>query len=193
MSNLARANKIFLIGGSIPESDDGAMYNTSFVFNPDGALIAKHRKIRLFDVDVVGGIRFKESDFFAPGKSLTLFDTDFGRMGLAICFDVRFPEMFLEMANAGAHIIFLPASFNMTTGPVHWDILMRSRALDNQIFFAACSPARNLAAKYHSWGHSCIVTPWGDYCGAADARETILYGDIDLDFMEKVRAEIPLR
>jgi predicted amidohydrolase len=192
MSGLARANKIILVGGSIPEADGNVMYNTSFVFGTGGDVIARHRKVHLFDVAVEGGIRFKESDFFAPGEGLTLFDTDFGRMGLAVCFDVRFPEMFLKMAKAGAHIIFLPASFNMTTGPVHWDILIRGRALDNQIFFAACSPARDLAANYHSWGHSCVATPWGDYCAAADARETIVYGDIDRDYMEKVRKEIPL-
>jgi predicted amidohydrolase len=192
MSDLARANGIFLVGGSIPETDGRAMYNTSFVFDTSGAVIARHRKVHLFDVNVEGGVCFRESDSFMHGEGLTLFDTDFGRMGLAVCFDVRFPDMFLEMAKAGAHIIFLPASFNMTTGPVHWDILMRGRALDNQIFFAACAPARNLAAKYHSWGHSCVATPWGDYCAAADARETIVYGDIDKAYMEKVRKEIPL-
>ncbi|MDR3305725.1 MAG: carbon-nitrogen hydrolase family protein [Clostridiales Family XIII bacterium] len=192
MSGLARENGIFLIGGSIPERGEGGMYNTSFVFDPSGAVIARHRKVHLFDVDIEGGIHFKESDFFAAGDALTTFDTDFGTMGLAICFDVRFPEMFRQMTRAGAHIIFLPASFNMTTGPVHWDLLMRSRALDNQIFFAACSPARDLSASYHSWGHSCIATPWGDYCGAADQRETIVYGVVDRDYQDKIRQEIPL-
>jgi len=174
------------------ENGKPCMYNTSFVFDPEGKVIAKHRKVHLFDVDIKNGIRFKESDFFTAGSSITLFDTDFGRIGLAICFDVRFPEMFREMAKEGAHLIFLPASFNMTTGPAHWDLLIRSRALDNQIYMAACASARNPSASYTSWGHSCVATPWGEYCAAADANESIVYATVDKGYMQKVRKEIPI-
>ena len=192
MRELANNNNIYLIGGSIPEKDNNQTYNTSFVFNRSGDVIAKHRKMHLFDIDVEGGIYFKESDFFTAGEGITTFDTEYGKIGVAICFDVRFPEMHIETARAGAHIIFLPGAFNMTTGPAHWDTLIKSRALDNQIYFAACSPARNLASTYHAFGHSSIATPWGDYCGTTDANESIVYGIIDRGYENKVRSELPL-
>jgi len=193
MSELAREQGIYLIGGSIPEDGgQSKIYNTAFVFDPKGEMIAKHRKVNLFDVDIEKGVRFKESDFFAKGEDLTVFDTDLGRMGVAICFDVRFPEMFRDMNKAGAHIIFLPAAFNINTGSAHWDILMKSRALDNQLYIAACGPARDLKASFITWSHSCVATPWGEYCAAADARETIVYADIDIDYMNKIRQELPI-
>jgi predicted amidohydrolase len=201
MSDLARQNEVFLVGGTIPEisgekTPDGAakVYNTSFVFDPSGAPLAKHRKSHLFDIAIEGGLHFRESDFFAVGGQPdgTLFETDFGTVGLAVCFDVRFPEMFRKMTEGGAHLIFLPAAFNMTTGPAHWEILAKSRALDNQVFFAACAPARNTKTRFIAYGHSCVVTPWGEYCAAADSRETVLYATIDKGYMEKVRAELPI-
>ena len=223
MARMASENKIYLIGGTIPEeagnaeatrnaedfrdtvSDENAesaggaaaagrlkVYNTSYVFDPNGGLIAKHRKTRLFDVDIEGGLRFKESDFFSAGEGVTVFDTVFGKMGLAICFEVRFPELFREMNKAGAHIVFVPAAFNINTGAAHWDILMKSRALDNQMYIAACAPARDLTASFTTWGHSCVATPWGEYCAAADARETIVYAEIDRGYLNKVRREIPI-
>lgn len=192
MSGLAGIHGIYLIGGSIPESADGRIYNTSYVFGPSGEMIAKHRKAHLFDVDIERGVRFKESEVFSPGEGITVFDTEFGRMGLAVCFDLRFPGMFKEMAGAGAHIVFLPASFNMTTGPAHWDTLIKARALDNQIYLAACSPARDLSASYTSWGHSCVATPWGEFCAAADSRESIAYATIDIGYLQKIRQELPV-
>jgi len=193
MSELARKNNIYLIGGSIPEKTGlSKIYNTSFVFDPNGALIARHRKVHLFDVDIERGVSFKESDFFAAGEELTVFDTDHGKMGLAICFDLRFPDMFREMNKAGARIVFLPAAFNITTGSAHWDILIKSRALDNQFYMAACAPARDLTASFVTWSHSCVATPWGDYCAAADARETIVYATIDLEYLYKIRQELPI-
>jgi omega-amidase len=195
MADLAREQQIYLIGGSIPELDGANgedMYNTSFVFDPDGACIARHRKVHLFDVTVSNGISHRESDLFGAGDGPTIFDTALGKMGLAVCFDVRFPEMFREMAQAGCHLIFLPAAFTMTTGAAHWKILLKSRALDNQLFFAACSPARNPAAIYASWGHSMVTTPWGDTAGGADERETIVYAVIDPDYANKIRREIPI-
>ena len=193
MSKLAKDNNIYLIGGSIPEKDGDKTYNTSFIFDREGKILAKHRKVHLFDIDIEGGIRFKESDFFSAGNSLTLIDTDFGKIGVAICFDIRFPYIFSELTQLGAHIVFLPGAFNMTTGPAHWDLLIRSRALDNQIYFAACSPARNLSLNYHAYGHSCIATPWGDYCGATDANESIVYGIIDHSYEDKIRRELPIK
>jgi predicted amidohydrolase len=200
MRDTARKHGIYLIGGSIPElagpdedkKGGSRVYNTSFVFSPSGEMIAKHRKVHLFDVDIENGIRFKESEFFSAGSGPTLFDTEFGKMGLAICFDLRFPEMFRIMAEEGAEIIFLPASFNMTTGPVHFELLIKSRALDNQFYLAANASARNKETSYLSWGHSCVATPWGEIAASADEKESIVYATIDPDYIKKVRKEIPI-
>jgi len=193
LSELAHEYKVYIIGGSIPEAaEDNKIYNTSFVFDPNGGIIARHRKVHLFDVDIENGPRFKESDFFTAGDSLTVFDTEFGKMGLAICFDVRFPEMFRDMNKRGAHIVFLPAAFNITTGGAHWDILMKGRALDNQMYIAACGPARDTGASFVTWSHSCVATPWGEYIAHADATEKIIYADIDVDYMNKIRMELPI-
>jgi predicted amidohydrolase len=193
MSELARENGVWLIGGSIPEIEGDKVYNTSYIFSPDGRRVGKHRKIHLFDVNVKGGIRFIESDTLSAGEQRTVVETEFGKIGVAICYDVRFSELFAAMASDGARIVVLPAAFNMTTGPAHWELLMRTRALDNQIYFAACSPARDHAAPYQAFGHSCIVSPWGEYCGKTDSRESIVYGDIDFDYLEDVRGQIPVR
>jgi predicted amidohydrolase len=192
LGDLARALKIYLVGGSIPEIDGAAMYNTSFVFDPAGACIARHRKVHLFDVNIKNGISHRESDLFGAGDGPTTFDTEFGKIGLAVCFDVRFPEMFRAMAAQGCHLIFLPAAFTLTTGAAHWETLLKSRALDNQLFFAACGPARNPDAIYASWGHTTVATPWGDTAGCADERETIVYAVVDPDYANKIRREIPI-
>lgn len=193
LSSLAKKYGVILVGGSIPESDGGKLYNTCFVFDESGALIGRHRKVHLFDIDVKGGIRFMESDTLSPGDSLTILNTTLGKIGVGICYDIRFPKMFAAMADAGVHLVALPGAFNMVTGPAHWDILIKSRALDNQIYFAACSPARDPDAKYRAYGHSCISTPWGEYCAAAAAAETVVIGDVDPAYAEQIRAEIPVR
>ena len=192
MSGLARKYQIILIGGSIPERDGDLIYNTSFVYDQSGEVAAKYRKMHLFDVDIKGGLRFKESDAFSAGEKLAVFDTDFGRMGVAICFDLRFPEMFKEMTDAGADIIFLPAAFNISTGAIHLDTLAKCRALDNQVYLAVCAPARNLTASFIPWSHSAVATPWGEYCAAADSRETVLFADIDMDYLFRIRQEMPV-
>ncbi|MDR0854453.1 MAG: carbon-nitrogen hydrolase family protein [Clostridiales Family XIII bacterium] len=192
LKDLAKRNEIFLVGGSIPELDGEEVYNTSFIFDPTGAQIARHRKVNMFEVNIEGGIRFREADTLSAGDGLTIVDTDFGKIGVAICFDVRFPEMFGEMKEAGAHLILLPAAFNMTTGPAHWDLLMRSRAMDNQLYFAACSAARDTKSAYISYAHSCIASPWGEYAGSIDSQAGIVYSTIDIDYINKIRAELPI-
>ena len=192
LSDLAAETDTYMIGGSIPELCDGKVYNTSFSFDRKGRVIGKHRKVHLFDIDVKGGIRFMESDTLTPGESMTVIDTEFCRIGVAICYDVRFPEWFRKMALAGAKLIILPAAFNMTTGPAHWDLTMRARALDNQVYFAANSPARDMEGPYQAYGNSCIASPWGDFISHTDEKEGIVYGDIDIDYLDSVREQLPL-
>ncbi|MEL7655012.1 MAG: carbon-nitrogen hydrolase family protein [Bacillota bacterium] len=192
LSSLAEELKIYLIGGSIPELDQDNVYNTSFSFDKEGKIIGKHRKAHLFDIDVKGGIRFKESETLTPGDSMTVFDTEFCKIGVAICYDVRFPELFRKMTLAGVKLVILPGAFNMTTGPAHWDLTMRARALDNQIYFAAVSPARDVGGPYQAYGNSCVTTPWGEFCGKTDYRESIVYAELDMDYVEEIREQLPL-
>lgn len=192
LSQLAKENDVYLIGGSIPELSENKVYNTSYSFDRGGKQIGKHRKVHLFDISVKGGISFKESDTLTAGDKTTVIDTEYCKIGIAICYDVRFPELSRKMTLDGAKLIVLPAAFNMTTGPAHWDLTMRARALDNQVYFAAVSPARDLKGVYRAYGNSCIATPWGEFLAKADEKETIVYGDIDLDYEESIRQQLPL-
>jgi len=192
LANLARERKAYVIGGSIPELEEGKIYNTSYIFDRGGKLIGKHRKIHLFDIDVQGGQYFKESDVLSPGTQITVFDTEFGKMGVCICFDIRSPDLFIEMRKAGAKMVFIPAAFNMTTGPAHWETLFRSRALDQQIYVLGCSPARDEKASYVAYGHSILTDPWGSVVCELGAEEGILSAQIDPERVDRVRRQIPL-
>lgn len=193
LSGYAKQYGIYLIGGSMPEKDaEGNVYNTSYIFDREGKQIGKHRKVHLFDIDVKGGQTFKESDTLTAGDSDTVFDTEFGKIGVILCFDIRFPELSRMMVNDGAKVIFVPAAFNMTTGPAHWELSFRTRALDNQIYMVGCAPARDVSAGYISWGHSIVTDPWGRVTGMLDENEGILLAELDMDYEEQVREELPL-
>jgi len=181
-----------LIGGSIPEKKNSKLFNTSLIFSPTGKLLAVHRKVHLFDINVPGKIRFQESEVLTGGQTLTDFDTDYGKFGVAICYDVRFPEMAMIAARKGAVAMIYPGAFNLTytlslsdetnesTGPLHWELLARARAVDNQIYVAMCSPARDMNASYNAWGHSTIVDPNGEILARAGEGEEIIYADLSI-------------
>ena len=192
LSALAKELGIYLIGGSIPELEAGKVYNTCYCFDREGRMIGKHRKMHLFDIDVKDGIRFMESETLTPGDKMTVIDTEFCKIGIVVCYDVRFPELMRLMALAGAELVVLPAAFNMVTGPAHWDLTMRMRALDNQLYFAAVSPARDIQGAYQAYGNSCVASPWGEFSAHTDETEGILFCDIDLERVKKVRRELPL-
>lgn len=193
LSQMARKNGVYLIGGSVPEKGPGGkIYNTSYCFDPRGELIGKHRKIFLFDIDVEGEFSFKESDTLSPGDSLTLLDTPWGKIGVAICFDLRFPELFRAMALAGARLIAAPGAFSMSTGPYHWELSFRMRAVDNQVFMAAPAPARDEKGIYVSFANSLVADPWGEVLGRLGTEEAILFQKIDFSRLDKVRRELPL-
>ena len=193
LSGYAKQYGVYLIGGSMPEKDaEGNVYNTSYIFDREGKQIGKHRKVHLFDIDVKGGQTFKESDTLTAGDSDTVFDTEFGKIGVMLCFDIRFPELSRMMVNDGAKVIFVPAAFNMTTVPAHWELSFRTRALDNQIYMVGCAPARDVSAGYISWGHSIVTDPWGRVTGMLDENEGILLAELDMDYEEQVREELPL-
>ena len=190
---LAREYGVWLSAGSVPElGGDGRVYNTAKVFDPAGNLAAKHRKMHLFDIDVPGGQVFRESDALSAGDSVTVFDTPFGRMGLCVCYDFRFPELGRLMALRGASVLLVPAAFNLTTGPKHWTLMFRAQAMFNQCFALGTSPARDMAASYHAYGHSIAVDPWGAVLAELDAGQDFQLVTLDLAEVERVRAQIPL-
>ncbi len=192
-SALAKKHGVYLSAGTIPElGEDGRIYNTAYVFDRQGRQIAKHRKIHLFDIDVKGGQYFRESETLSSGKEATVFDTEFGRVGLCICYDFRFPELARQMVNRGAQIFIIPAAFNMTTGPAHWELMHRSRAVDNQVYVVGTAPARDMDASYHSWGHSLVVNPWGEVLCEMDEREGSLRCTLNLEQVKTVREQLPL-
>ena len=192
LSRLADELGIYIVGGSIPELAENQVYNTSYVYDPKGRQLAKHRKAHLFDIDVQGGQRFKESDTLSPGNAITTFETSFGTMGLCICFDLRFEELARCMCLRGARVIFVPAAFNMTTGPAHWELLFRQRAVDNQCFTVGVSPARDETGSYVAYGNSLAVDPWGTVLCRAGAEEVTLYADLDMARLEAVRSQLPI-
>ena len=204
LSALAKKYGIYLSAGSMPEavkaksekaespSEKDRVYNTAYVFDREGKQIGKHRKAHLFDINVEGGQCFKESDTLSPGERIGCFDTEFGKIGLCICYDFRFPETARLMALDGAKVILVPAAFNMTTGPAHWELMFRQRAVESQCYVIGTAPARDPDSSYISWGHSIAVDPWGTILTQMDEKEGIRIIEIDLDYADKVRRELPL-
>ncbi|KAK3575621.1 hypothetical protein QTP86_031499 [Hemibagrus guttatus] len=197
LAKIAEECGVYLVGVivnvcSIPEEDEGKLFNTCPVFGPDGKLLLKHRKIHLFDIDVPGKIRFQESETLSPGSSLSVFETPYCTVGVGICYDIRFAELAQIYAKKGCQLLVYPGAFNMTTGPAHWELLQRARAVDNQVYVATASPARDESASYVAWGHSSVVNPWGEVITKAGSDESVVYADIDLQYLSDVREQIPI-
>ena len=193
LSTIARKNSAYIVGGSVPElGEDGRVYNSCYVFDRCGKQIGKHRKAHLFDINVSGGQCFKESDTLSPGSRIGCFETEFGKIGLCVCYDFRFPETARLMAQEGAKVILVPAAFNMTTGPAHWELMFRQRAVESQCFVIGTAPARDKNSSYVSWGHSIAVDPWGTILTQMDEKEGVRVVTLDFDYLEKVRSELPL-
>lgn len=195
LMQFAADNKLWLIGGSIPErgTEDDRLYNTCLVIDPSGKVVGKHRKVHLFDIDVPGKITFKESDSLSAGDEVTVVETPFGGVGVGICYDIRFPELAILMRQRGASMLVYPGAFNMVTGPAHWELLQRARAVDNQLFCLTCSPARvdDKAGGYVAWGHSSVVTPWGEVLQRAGHGEEVLRAELDMSLVQTMRDNIP--
>ncbi|MEN6294481.1 MAG: carbon-nitrogen hydrolase family protein [Methanobacterium sp.] len=192
ISKAAKCLNLYIIAGSIPELDGDKLYNSSFIFNRNGEIIGYHRKMHLFDIDIPGKISFKESDTLSAGNQITLIDTELCKIGVAICYDIRFPELSRLMALEGAELIVIPGAFNMTTGPAHWETLIRGRAIDNQLYVAAASPARNEKLSYVAYGNSMVADPWGDVLARASEKEEVIYADIKLSRIKEIREELPV-
>lgn len=200
LSDFARKHKIYLIGGSIPiKVDDPSkkVFNTSFSFDINGDIKATYRKMHLFDIDIPGKIYYKESDKVIPGNRedlLTVFETPFAKFGIGICYDLRFYEhAHLLKSEKNVDCIVYPSAFSLPTGTMHWDILRKSRALDNNVFIAMVSPSRNTEDLnyFQVYGHSSFVDPYGTVINTAGYEETIVTSEIDLQVKSNIEAQIP--
>lgn len=188
----AKEHGIWLHGGSFYETVPGEnrFYNTTVVVNPKGEIVATYRKIHLYDIEVKDGISFKESDTVKPGSDIVDFESDFGPMGLAICYDIRFPELYRLLALRGAKLIFNPAEFNLFTGKDHWEPLLRARAIENVCYMVA--PGQFGPKKtFHTYGRSLVVDPWGNVIAKASDRECIVMAEIDMSYVDHMRAQVP--
>lgn len=192
LSALALENQVCLVGGSFPEREGEKLYNACFVFGPDGHQLARHRKMHLFDVEFDGGQHFRESDTFTPGDDVTTFDYKGMTFGLCICFDMRFPELSRLMALQGAQAVIVPAAFNMTTGPLHWETMFRQRATDDQCYTVGVAPARDEQGVYVSYANSLVCDPMGRVLTRAGAEPCILYAQLDPKEVDSARRQLPL-
>lgn len=195
LSEMAKESKAYLIGGSIPEywEETKKYYNTSMTFDPSGKLLATHRKVHLFDIDIPGKISFHESEVLSPGNKVTLIDLpEYGRIAVAICYDIRFPELAMIAARKDAFLLLYPGAFNLTTGKMHWELQARARAMDNQVYVGLCSPARDMEADYNAWGHSMVVDPVAEVIAQTDEKESIVYADLMPEKIDETRKGIPI-
>lgn len=190
MSRSAKENQVYIIGGVMSESDSGKLYSTCLVYGPDGSMLAKHRKIHLFGCCIPGKIRFREEDFIAPGNRLTTFNTPFCKVGVGICFDMGFAYMAEAYGQLGCKLLVYPGAFDMNTGPLYWEIFQRARALDNQVYVATASAARDESATLVNWGHSMLVGPTGQVVQSAGYGEELVLADVDLDQLDEAKNKL---
>ncbi len=193
ISDIAKRSGVSIVCGSMFEkAEKNKVFNTSVVVGRDGGVLAKYRKIHLFDVDISGRIRYKESDHVIAGNEIVSVNIDGFDAGLVICYDLRFCEIFQILALRGAKIIFLPAAFTFATGKFHWEPLIKARAIENQVFIVAANQIGTSPNNITCYGKSMIVDPWGRVLAEAGDDENIIYAEIDLNVLDTVRREIPV-
>lgn len=193
MAELAASLKIFLLCGSIIETTHQSPkpFNTSFLLNPRGKIIACYRKLHLFKVHLRGKATIDEKSIYSAGNEVKTATTPFGKLGFTICYDLRFPELYRTLADKGALVIFVPSAFTFETGKAHWEVLLRARAIENQVYVIAPNQYGKDPLGKSNYGHSMIVDPWGTIIAQCSNSEAIIYGELNLDFLQKVRKELP--
>jgi predicted amidohydrolase len=188
----AAEHGMWIHSGSFAEVNPGnkRYYNTSVLIDDKGKIAAKYRKIHTFDVTLPDGTVCDESAQVAPGREVVTTDTPLGKLGLAICYDIRFPELFRLMALEGAQVLFTPANFTLPTGKDHWEVILRARAIENGCYVVA---AAQIGKKHHfvAYGSSMIIDPWGTVLTRAREEEGVAFAEIDLDYLDKIRAQLP--
>jgi len=195
LSKLARDRALFVLAGGMPEksADDARPYNTSALFAPNGALLAKYRKVHLFDVDLPDGTTLRESNACTPGdpSNASVVEVRGKKLGMTICYDVRFPELYRRLVDLGAHVVTVPAAFTVTTGKDHWLTLLRARAIEDQVFVLAPAQHGKHPRGRATYGKSAIVDPWGDVLAQCGEGEGIATATLDFAYQDRVRDALP--
>lgn len=192
LSEAAKKNNVNLVGGSIPLREKDAIYNASFIFDRNGVEQGSHRKAHLFDIDIAGGQIFMESETLTPGNTATNVVLDGVNLGVCVCYDLRFPELARIMTLKGAQILIVPGAFNMTTGPAHWELLFRQRAVDNQVYTVGVAPARDEKGSYVSYANSLVCSPWGEVICRFGEKQQLAIVELDLQKVKEIREQLPL-
>jgi predicted amidohydrolase len=193
MQELARATGTWLLLGGFPERGSGKrIRNTAVLLDPTGAVVSVYRKVHLFDVDVPGGRRFRESEAIEPGGEPVVAETPWGGLGLSICYDVRFPELYRALAAQGARIVAVPSAFTLETGKDHWHLLLRARAVENQVFLLAPAQFGAHGPNRTSYGHALVVDPWGTILAECGDHDGVALARLDFDYQDKVRTALPV-
>ncbi|MCG6878008.1 MAG: carbon-nitrogen hydrolase family protein [Deltaproteobacteria bacterium] len=188
----AVSHKVYIHCGSFPEKNGGKTYNTSVVFNPDGFIVAVYRKIHLFDVELPNGNVYRESDTFTPGSRLVTFQIDGITFGMSICYDLRFPELYRQLNKQGAQVLLVPAAFTLETGRDHWELLLRTRAVDNLCWVVAAGQWGPHPPHKTCYGRSLVVNPWGLVVAKATDGISHLTAEIDVDMIAELKATFPV-
>lgn len=193
MADAARRQRITLLLGSLPERspDAGKVHNTSVLLGPDGAVLAVYRKIHLFDIDLPGLEHLKESREVAAGREVVVADAPFGPLGMTVCYDVRFPELYRALARRGARVLAVPSAFTDRTGKDHWEVLLRARAIENLAYVVAPAQVGVHGKGRASHGHAMIVDPWGTVMAQVPDGEGIALAEMDFDRQDRLRRELP--
>jgi predicted amidohydrolase len=193
MRETARQTGVWLLLGGFPEkvAAPGHIGNTSVLLDPDGIIRARYRKMHLFDVDVPGGQRFRESDSIAAGDEVVVAETPWGGLGLSICYDLRFPELYRQLAARGARMMAVPSAFTRETGKDHWHVLLRARAIENQSFLLAPAQYGFHGGKRSSYGHALVVDPWGVVLAECPDREGFALAYLDFEQQDEIRRNLP--
>jgi predicted amidohydrolase len=193
MIQAARDNGVYLVLGGTPirSPDPGRFYNTSILLDPQGQVLACYRKIHLFDVNIPHGAVFTESDWVVPGDRPVTAQVLGRTLGFSICYDLRFPELYRQLTDRGAEVLLAPAAFTLHTGKEHWFPLLRTRAIESQCYLLAAAQQGHHAPGRDSFGHSCIVDPWGAIVAQAPDTDGIAVAELDFDYLARVRRELP--
>ncbi len=194
--SLAKELKVFIVAGAIPflAERSAKAYNRCCIIGDKGEVLYEYNKIHLFNVNIDNSFVYEESKFLEGGEpsALRVVDLPFVRLGVLVCFDLRFPEAFRVLADLGAELILVPSAFTYKTGSRHWETLLKARALDNQLFIAAPNQCGEHLPGRRSWGHSMMVTPWGDVVGQCGEEDEVLVREIDLRLMDRIRRNLPV-
>lgn len=193
LRDLAVEHSLWLVGGSFAErASEGKTYNTSLTFDPAGMVVGRYRKIHLFDVDLGSTLRVKESDSLLPGSELTCFPTNLAQIGVAICYDLRFPELFRKLSEQGTELLCVPAAFTLATGQDHWELLVRARAVENQCYVVAANQVGEHSPNSRSFGHSLIIDPWGRILAEASGDHAeVIVAELSSEVLTSTRRRVP--